>query len=156
MLVLQECAAGESAEGYLETFDKEGGAVPELGQLVLLVEDEPALRQLAVLMMERLGYRVAEAADGQQALALVEEEGIRPDVVLTDVLIPGMSGPELVDRLRRTVPDAQVIFMSGYTDDAVTRLGAVDSRINFLQKPFTMGALGSMLRTVLGDESVQS
>jgi two-component system cell cycle sensor histidine kinase/response regulator CckA len=120
------------------------------GELVLLVEDEPALRQLAVLMIERLGYRVVETADGDQALAAVTEKGVRPAVVLTDVVIPGMSGPALVERLREVLPEVKVVFMSGYTDDAVTSRGVMESSVNFLQKPFTMGALAAMLSAALG------
>jgi two-component system, cell cycle sensor histidine kinase and response regulator CckA len=124
--------------------------MPNEGELVLLVEDEPALRQLAVLMIERLGYRVVETADGDQALAAVTEKGVRPAVVLTDVVIPGMSGPALVERLREVLPEVKVVFMSGYTDDAVTSRGVMESSVNFLQKPFTMGALAAMLSAALG------
>ena len=124
--------------------------MPGEGELVLLVEDEPALRQLAVLMIERLGYRVVDTADGSEALAAVRDKGVRPDVVLTDVVIPGMSGPVLVEHLRETLPGVRVIYMSGYTDDAIAKSGAVESGVNFLQKPFTMGALAKMLNSTLG------
>jgi two-component system, cell cycle sensor histidine kinase and response regulator CckA len=124
--------------------------VPGEGELVLLVEDEPALRQLAVLMIERLGYRVVETADGKQAIEAVVEKGVRPDVVLTDVVIPGMGGPALVDHLRAILPELRVIYMSGYTDDAISRRGIIEAGVNFLQKPFTMSALATMLRTALG------
>jgi two-component system, cell cycle sensor histidine kinase and response regulator CckA len=132
------------------TIEGEVRAVPGEGELVLLVEDEPALRQLAVLMLERLGYRVVETADGGEALAAVREKGVRPDVVLTDVVIPGMSGPVLIEHLRETLPDVKVIYMSGYTDDAIAKRGVVESGVNFLQKPFTMSALGTMINTALG------
>jgi two-component system cell cycle sensor histidine kinase/response regulator CckA len=125
--------------------------VPGEAKLVLLVEDEPALRQLAVLMIERLGYGVTETADGKEALALVREKGVRPDVVLTDVVIPGMSGPVLVEHLRETLPDVKVIFMSGYTDAVIAKPGGMESGVSFLQKPFTMSALAEMLQTALGD-----
>ncbi len=123
--------------------------MPGEGELVLLVEDEPALRQLAVLMIGRLGYQVIDTANGDEALQQVLEKGVRPDVVLTDVVIPGMSGPELVDRLRETLPDVKIIYMSGYTDDAISKDGVVDPGLNFLQKPFTMSALATTIRTAL-------
>jgi CheY-like chemotaxis protein len=131
------------------TVEKEVHAVPGEGELVLLVEDEPALRQLAVLMLERLGYRAFETANGSEALAAVSEKGVRPDVVLTDVVIPGMSGPVLVEHLRETLPDLKVIYMSGYTDDAIAKRGVVESGVNFLQKPFTMSALAKIIDTAL-------
>jgi two-component system, cell cycle sensor histidine kinase and response regulator CckA len=124
--------------------------VPGEGELVLLVEDEPALRQLAVLMLERLGYRAFETADGSEALAAVREKGVRPDVVLTDVVIPGMSGPVLAEHLRETLPGLKVIYMSGYTDDAIAKRGIVESGVNFLQKPFTMNALAKIIEAALG------
>ena len=117
---------------------------------MLVVEDEPALRELAQLIIENLGYRATVTANGGAALILVEEEGLKPDVILTDVVMPGMSGRVLVERLRRTLPDVKVIYMSGYTDDAIVHHGVLDSEIAFLQKPFTVAALAAKLRSALG------
>jgi two-component system, cell cycle sensor histidine kinase and response regulator CckA len=119
------------------------------GELVLVVEDEQPLRELAKMIVDTLGYKATTAANGGEALILVEEEGLRPDLVLTDVVMPGMSGRVLVERLRRTIPDVKVIYMSGYTDDAVVRHGVLESEITFLQKPFTTNALAAKLRSTL-------
>jgi two-component system cell cycle sensor histidine kinase/response regulator CckA len=119
---------------------------------VLVVEDESALRGLAMVMIERLGYRVAGAANGAAALALVVDEGLRPDLILTDVVMPGMSGHALAERLSSTLPDAKVVYMSGYTDDAIAHHGVLDPGIDFLQKPFAMADLAAMIRSVLARE----
>jgi two-component system, cell cycle sensor histidine kinase and response regulator CckA len=89
------------------------------------------------------------AANGGEALILVEEKGLEPRVVLTDVVMPGMSGRVLVERLRKTVRDVNVVYMSGCTDDAVVRHGVLESEINFLQKPFTANALAAKLKASL-------
>ncbi|OFW60995.1 MAG: hypothetical protein A2133_04260 [Actinobacteria bacterium RBG_16_64_13] len=128
----------------------EVGAAGGKGQLILIVEDEPSLRSLASLMIERLEYRAVEAANGGEALILVEEEGLRPDLLLTDVIMPGMSGSVLVERLRKTLPDLRVIFMSGYPDSAMANHGIIDSDISFLQKPFSMSGLAAKVRATLG------
>jgi two-component system cell cycle sensor histidine kinase/response regulator CckA len=119
------------------------------GELVLVVEDESALRGLAMVMIERLGYRVAGAANGAAALGLVVDEGLRPDLILTDVVMPGMSGHALAERLSSTLPDTKVVYMSGYTDDAIAHHGVLDPGIDFLQKPFAMADLAAMIRSVL-------
>ena len=123
-----------------------------LGELILVVEDEQPLRELAKLIVEDLGYEATVAANGGEALILVEEKGLKPDIILTDVVMPGMSGRVLVERLRKTVPNVKVIYMSGYTDDAVVRHGVLESEINFLQKPFTVSALAAKLKSTLKKE----
>ncbi len=119
------------------------------GELVLVVEDEPALRGLAMVMIERMGYRTAGAANGAAAIAMVMDEGLRPDLILTDVVMPGMSGHALAKRLSATLPDAKVVYMSGYTDDAIAHQGVLDPGIDFLQKPFSMADLAAKIRSVL-------
>jgi two-component system, cell cycle sensor histidine kinase and response regulator CckA len=118
------------------------------GQLILVVEDEPALRRLAVTMLEKLGYQTVGAENGGAALMLVEEEGLRPDLVVTDVVMPGMRGGVLVERLRKTMPDVSVIYMSGYTDDAIVNEQAGVSA-QFLQKPFSMASLTAAIDAAL-------
>jgi PAS domain S-box-containing protein len=116
-------------------------------ETILLVEDEDAVRALARRVLERGGYTVHAAPDGATALKLAEELG-SVDLLLTDVVMPGMGGRELADRLRERCPDLEVVFMSGYTSDEVIRR-AEHRGGGFLQKPFTPGQLAAVAREVL-------
>ena len=117
-------------------------------ETVLLVEDAPMIRRLAREIMERAGYTVAEAADAEQAVACAEQHP-SIDVLLTDLIMPGPSGVELADRLRIDRPNLQVLYMSGYTDNAIVRNGMLGESAAFLQKPFTPEELLRKLRQVL-------
>jgi nitrogen-specific signal transduction histidine kinase/CheY-like chemotaxis protein len=110
---------------------------PGGGEHILVVEDETAVRKLIQQMLERLEYRVTLAANGNDALALVTEKGLDPDLVITDVVMPGMSGKELIERLRNIRPGQRFLYMSGYTDNAIGHHGVLDPDTPFLQKPFT-------------------
>jgi len=118
---------------------------------ILLVEDEPILRRLAQSMLSGLGYRATAVSSGAEALAAFEEKGMRPDLVITDVVMPGMSGRELLDRLRRIQPRLRALYISGYTDSMIARHGAVDSRTPLLQKPFTRRELAVKIAMLLKD-----
>jgi len=120
------------------------------GERVLVVEDEPALRALAKAVLERYGYRVEVVGSGEEALRLVEEGGFRPDLVVTDVVLPGMSGARLADQLKERMPGVRLLFMSGYTDDSVVRHGILEGHVPFLQKPFSVRDLLEKVRDVLG------
>jgi two-component system cell cycle sensor histidine kinase/response regulator CckA len=120
------------------------------GELVLVVEDEPALRGLVVMMLERLGYRVKEAADGREATRMVEDQGMKPDLLLTDVVMPEMSGSVLAERLRKYMPGLKVIFMSGYADGTILDHGVSDPDVDFLRKPFSVAELEALMKSVLG------
>jgi PAS domain S-box-containing protein len=114
--------------------EKSGGN----GRHILVVEDEDALRKLTETILARLDFHVTVAANGGEALQIVEKSGLKPDLVITDVVMPGMSGPALVERLRRKHPDLGVLYMSGYTDTAIVHHGILDPSTPFLQKPFTI------------------
>jgi two-component system cell cycle sensor histidine kinase/response regulator CckA len=118
-------------------------------ETVLLVEDEPAVRQSIRRNLERFGYRVLEAINGEAALTLCRERPSTIDVVVTDVMMPGMNGRELADRLRTSHPDLRVVFMSGYADDAIRERGLVDDTHVFLQKPFSGADLGRAIQGLL-------
>jgi CheY-like chemotaxis protein/two-component sensor histidine kinase len=125
---------------------------PGKGGSILVVEDDIAIRELARQLIEGMGYHVAVAANGGEALILMEEEGLRPDLLITDVVMPGMSGRVLVQRLLRTVPDLKVIYMSGYTDDTMLRQGVFESGITFLQKPFCVTDLAAKINSAIEKE----
>lgn len=125
-------------------------------ETILLVEDEADVRDLARRSLERQGYTVLAANDGQHALQRLADTGIRIDAVLTDVVMPNMSGPDLMAALRHTMPDLPVLFMSGYTDDVVVRHGLLDAGASFIQKPFTTNELAQRLRAVLDSRTPRS
>jgi len=118
-------------------------------ETVLLVEDEDGVRGLARKVLEMTGYTVLEARNASEAMQICERHKSPVHLMLTDVVMPGISGSELAERLKVSGHDIKVLYMSGYTDDAVVRLGILSAEIPFLQKPFTPNALAQKLREVL-------
>ncbi len=104
---------------------------------LLLVEDEPALRRLAVMMLEEEGYTVLQAGNGLDALTVAERHRGPLDLLITDVVMPKLSGPELAQQLRGLRPELEVLFMSGYNDSRLVHRGVVEAKANLLGKPFT-------------------
>ncbi len=128
---------------------KQPGVPKGQGELVLIVEDEPLLSRLLLRQIAGLGYQVRGAENGGASLILVEEQGLRPDLLVTDVVMPGMSGRVLVERLTRTIPDLTTIFISGYTDNAIVHHGILDAGVDFLQKPFSKADLAEKISAAL-------
>jgi signal transduction histidine kinase len=118
------------------------------GQTVLVVEDADGLRELTKRLLEKQGYTVLLAANADEALRLFDEYP-SIDLLLTDVVMPGASGPELVKQLVDRRPTLKVIYMSGYTDDAIVHHGVLDPGIVFLHKPFSSESLGQRMREAL-------
>ncbi|MGA8868391.1 MAG: PAS domain S-box protein [Candidatus Sulfotelmatobacter sp.] len=118
-------------------------------ETVLLVEDEESVRQLVRETLEIRGYRVLEAENGQVGLALAQSHKDKIDLIITDVVMPGMSGHELVQQLLKLRPEIKVLYLSGYTDDAFAGEAVTESKA-FLQKPFTLQSLSRKVREVLG------
>jgi two-component system cell cycle sensor histidine kinase/response regulator CckA len=127
--------------------------LPDGGETILLVEDEEDVRKLAVRILERQGYTVLEASCGNDALGLSKEHKEPIHMVLTDVVMPGMSGPQLADQLINLHPKMKVLYMSGYTDNAVFHQGILEEGVNYIQKPFTIEGLINKMREVLDKNS---
>jgi PAS domain S-box-containing protein len=133
-------------------------ATPDLPlgtETILLVEDDPALREMAATLLKRLGYTVLTAANGIEALSLKQQRDIgHIDLLFTDVVMPHMSGKELADRVRALYPYTRILFTSAYTENAIIHQGVLDKGVALLQKPFTPSALAHKLREVLDQPGV--
>ena len=114
----------------------------------MVVEDSGGLRELTKRLLETQGYTVVTAGNAGEALRLFDENP-SIDVLLTDVVMPGPSGPELTKQLIALRPGLKVIYMSGYTDEAIVQHGVLQPGVEFLHKPFSSGALGRKIRAVL-------
>jgi PAS domain S-box-containing protein len=129
--------------------------LPRGSETVLLVEDEKGVRELAREYLQLTGYTVISAEDGHTALELAAMHVGPIQLLMTDVVMPGISGRELAGRVKAIRPEIKVLFMSGYTDQAVVHHGILDTDAALLQKPFTMAALAAKLREILSTEMVQ-
>ena len=124
-------------------------------ETVLVVEDERVVRALMLRSLTRLGYRCVEAADAEEALRVLEQEEGHVDLVITDVVMPGISGGDLGLRLAERYPALPVLYTSGFADDDVIRRGLLDATRPFLQKPFNPVELGRKVREVLDSPAVR-
>ena len=127
---------------------KVGAAISET---ILLVEDQLGVRRAARRILRRAGYQVFEAAHAEDALALATAYPGRLDVLLTDVVMPGMSGPQLAEKILEHRPDTKVLYMSGYAEDVDEVRAAIERGQTFLPKPFTPERLLTRLREALGE-----
>lgn len=118
-------------------------------ETVLLVEDEHLVRQLTGEILRRSGYHVLEAPDGLQAMAVIRGYTRPIDLLLTDVVMPRMGGRELVEQARPLRPDMQVLYVSGYSEEAIARQGQLTEGVELLSKPFTPGGLTAKIRHLL-------
>ncbi len=144
---------------YLPSFARETVAVDTSQQeepaggteTVLLVEDDAAILNLGKTMLQRLGYTVLAANTPKMAIQLAQEQTGEINLLITDVVMPGMNGRELVQRISDLRPTMQCLYMSGYTADVIAHHGVLDPDIHFIQKPFSIGDLASKIRETLQD-----
>jgi two-component system cell cycle sensor histidine kinase/response regulator CckA len=118
-------------------------------ETVLLVEDEASVRELVRETLAARGYKVLEAENGESGLRVAEAHGDGIDILITDVVMPGMGGRELAKRLLQIRPNLAVLYLSGYTEDTILHQGALGPGTAFLQKPFTLQNLARKVREVL-------
>jgi CheY-like chemotaxis protein len=118
-------------------------------ETVLLVEDEESVRELVRETLVSRGYKVLEAENGENGLRVAEAHGVGIDILITDVVMPGMGGRELAKKLLQIRPNLGVLFLSGYTEDTILHQGALGPGTAFLQKPFTLQNLARKVREVL-------
>jgi PAS domain S-box-containing protein len=119
------------------------------GEHILVVEDEAALRNLTERILTGLGYRVSLAANGQEAIDFLHNEDVWPDLIISDVIMPGMDGPRMAEQLKQEKTDVKVLFMSGYTDNNVLNQKILAVGIPYLQKPFNTVALAEIVAQTL-------
>ena len=113
------------------------------------MEDEPGVRKFVHSMLEKQGYHVIESVDTDDALRIAADSRVPIDLLLTDVIMPRLNGPELAERVTVLRPGIKVLYMSGYTDRAVRLQDRLGGDANFIQKPFTRSSLGQKLRDLL-------
>jgi PAS domain S-box-containing protein len=160
--VYSEPGRGATFKVYLPRADAEAaGAVvdppaepPRGNETVLLVEDDDKVREVVGLALREAGYEVLEARSGAAALALAAAHPGRVHLVITDLVMPGMSGRELVERFRAKHPEARALFMSGYTDAGAHQQGGLPAGAAFIQKPFAPSSLARRVREVLGGAQI--
>jgi CheY-like chemotaxis protein len=137
------------------TSSKDSSEAARGSETILLVEDAKTLRDLARELLEANGYTVLDAANGPDAIRIAEEYHSPIHILLTDVVMPGMDGRALADRITRICTGIKVVYMSGYTDDFIVHLGVLDSGVTLIQKPFTREDLLGKVREILGTRKVR-
>jgi len=159
--VYSEVGLGTTFKIYLPQVDAEvesrapaveGSELPQGMETILLVEDEAVVRRMTQGILQELGYEVLEAANGEEAIRVYEQHERQIHLMITDVVMPLMSGQELAARIAPLQPEMPVLYISGYTDDAIVHHGVLDPGIAFLEKPFTPEALARKVRDVLGTD----
>lgn len=151
--VASDVGGGTSVKLYLPLADAPGsqetGEAPSGTGTILLVDDNGQVRAWAREVLELYGYSVLDAPEGEQALAVADAHDGTIDLLVTDVVMPGLGGPELAERLSERRPGLRVLLISGYTDRAIVEHGGLSRDATFLQKPFSASALGEAVRDLL-------
>jgi PAS domain S-box-containing protein len=155
--VYSEPGSGTTFKIYLPRLDTENAGspapkgsndLPHGKESLLVVEDDATVRKLVVKVLRGCGYEIHEAVNAIEAMAMIERDPAF-DLVITDVIMPQMSGKELYDRIKTVMPKTRVLFISGYTDDALAHHGVLEAGLSFLEKPFSPARLAQKVRAVL-------
>jgi CheY-like chemotaxis protein len=163
--VYSEIGRGTTFKIYLPSVEEEVvpqeirkavASLPRGTETVLLVEDEEGVRELAKEYLESCGYKVLVAQNGQAAIDLVSKHSGPIDLIMTDIVMPGLNGSDLAKKVKFLRPDIRVVYMSGYTDQAIIHHGILSSDVLLLQKPFTMSTLAHKLREALSAKRIKS
>ena len=158
--VESEADRGTGFRIYLPAVDGETGMrmeragsqnVERGAETILVAEDEPDLRELTKIFLEGYGYRVLQAASAEEALKISENFGEQIHLLLTDVIMPGMSGRQLAEKILKKRPDTKIVYMTGYTDDMVVQHKVLEPGVQLLQKPFTKIDLAQKVRATLDE-----
>ncbi|MBN1867919.1 PAS domain S-box protein [Candidatus Sumerlaeota bacterium] len=155
--VYSEPRKGTTFRVYLPRIEKEAEAVGEEeenlvasgDEIILLVEDDEMVRRMTAKMLETLGYTVLVAESPDEALRLAEKPEVAIDLLVTDVIMPGMKGTDLRDRIHAVRPGLKVLFMSGYTSNVIVLQGVLEEGVHFVQKPFNLRGLGHEVREAI-------
>ncbi len=153
-LYFPRCTEGKNGDAIRRDTDLEN--VETGKETILLVEDDKALRKLCVEILTDLGYTVLEASDGKEAIETSNRFHGRIDLLLTDVVMPLLNGPEAAKILTAQHPDIGVIYMSGYTENAIVHHGVLEDGIIFIHKPISRKILATTVRTVLDQQKSQN
>jgi CheY-like chemotaxis protein len=126
-----------------------GEELPRGTETVLVVEDDGSVREVAVNILRMQGYKVLEATGGEEALIICEKEKNPIHLILTDILMPHMTGPQLIRQLKQVRQDLKVLYMTGYTDESVVHQGILEKGVKLIHKPFTIKKMARKVREVL-------
>lgn len=137
-----------AVEAAADVEGQQAPAAPVSAETVLVVEDEASVRRMVEKALRRQGYNVMVAASGMAALEMVDG-GARPDLLLTDIVMPGMDGRQLSEKVQQSIPAVKVLYTSGYTDDALLKRGIRQAEVAFLPKPYSLETLATRVREVL-------
>ena len=163
--VYSEEAQGTTFKIYLPSAAQKAGALPDDRpahallpgtETILVVEDESAVRELTTVVLQGAGYNVLVAENGQDVLRLLQESDHQIQLLLTDVVMPGMSGAELAELVHQSDPHLKIVFMSGYADNIIAHHGVLKSGICFIEKPFSPQSLTQIIRETLDGNSQNS
>lgn len=140
-----------AVEGDAESLEKEGSSAdtPTGSETILIVEDDEMIRKIARTTLQHYGYRILEAQEGQEALKISHEHKEPIHLIVTDVVMPRMSGPEFAQRMKYLRPETRVLYMSGYADEAIFRHEVLAPGVNFIEKPFSPEGLARKVREVI-------